>query len=1021
MGKLIIASESVFSVESTMPPRSKHVVAIALVLMASQLFMDHGVAAAQPSASIYGTITDATTGLPIFNATILAWDLNTLEKPKLGAGIYFTNENGEYNIPSPYVKGGHTYWIYAYRGNFAGKAVDYVPSFQQIQLEAIEEKNVPFSLVPGALVEVEGTPYLVRSSSPGAGRVFIKVLTEEETNAPFIDEYGDATDTWFLGLDREMVIVPANTPVVLEAHAWFFSREQRRIEKEIFPLYNGSLPFTLSQGQTASSQISSYSLRGGMKHVESRFVDVSSQVDGAQSVGFVVFDERQSIRRAQEKVNDAVGTLTTAQTDKDYFDAWLLLREVLGELNVVTLTLERMRLISSTSAVYLSAVMAAFAVVLAFFFFEQRRRKMLSSLVIYIIFLVALYFTYPGAHVIIDENAVLFLQSASVSFLAVSAFVFGIPRVWKERSIEGEVSWKSAVSVIFSMGKRQIRRKKIRGTFTILSIIILVLAFTSLTSFGTLFGIISERLNETAPSDGMMVKRMLNETSLLFSPLGSGDPAALSRIASLDDVALRLESIPGSNPVVRLVNPETGGSWFTYGILGVTPGNESMYTLLEETIEGSYLSETQYDEVLVSTSVANSLGLEVGENVTLEVLNTRVSGNFTVAGVIDDEAYMSLVDMDGPPYGPSRLLPDGSVRRCNSTEVAVMSSKAAGNLQRMVDERHGEAAPQIAVLSEIVFEPGAEVDVESLVRTLIFVFNYDVFISTDNVITYYHIGSYVESKGIAELLIPLVMVGLNVGMVMMNSVYERRKEIRTLSMVGLNPTHIGLTFVAEAIILGMVGGSLGYLAGLGFYRVMVLFGQELMVREKLEWWWSAIGFAIALAASVLSSIRPAALAVSTYTPSKVKRVKRKGKEAIVRKDEIFKSYQERQMSMPVKVALNEKIFFIGFFLDRLDDLKTGYIERVENAEETEEIENVRGELVKTINFDYRYETGGQERRTRNSLILTKSPNEDYYRVRIASEPAVPGVPVSAIERTIDFVHDTVIYWTRNKKRIIGTL
>jgi hypothetical protein len=258
-------------------------------------------------------------------------------------------------------------------------------------------------------------------------------------------------------------------------------------------------------------------------------------------------------------------------------------------------------------------------------------------------------------------------------------------------------------------------------------------------------------------------------------------------------------------------------------------------------------------------------------------------------------------------------------------------------------------------------------------------------------------------------------------MVMMNSVYERRKEIRTLSMVGLNPTHIGLIFVAEAIILGMVGGSLGYISGLGFYRVMVLFGQEIMVREKLEWWWSAIGFAIALAASVLSSIRPAALAVSTYTPSKVKKVKRSEKETVARKDEIFKAYQERQMSMPVKVALNEQIFFVGFFLDRLDDLRTGYIERVENVEETPEIENVRGELVKTVNFEYRYEAGGRERRTKNSLILTKSADEDYYRVRISSEPAVPGVPVSAIERTIDFVHETVLYWSKNKKRIVGAL
>lgn len=238
-------------------------------------------------------------------------------------------------------------------------------------------------------------------------------------------------------------------------------------------------------------------------------------------------------------------------------------------------------------------------------------------------------------------------------------------------------------------------------------------------------------------------------------------------------------------------------------------------------------------------------------------------------------------------------------------------------------------------------------------------------------------------------------------------------------MLGLNPTHIGLIFVAEAIILGMVGGSLGYLFGLGFYRVMVLFGQELMVREKLEWFWSAIGFGIALTASVLSSIRPAALAVSTYTPSKVRRVKMKDERARERKEELFKAYQARQLSMPVKVPLNERIFFIGFFLDRLDDLKTGYIERVENIEDVPEIENVKGELMKEIKFEYRYETSGRERKTRNSLILTKSPQDSYYRVRLVTEPAIPGMPENTIDRTIDFVHDICIYWAKNKKRLMG--
>jgi ABC-type lipoprotein release transport system permease subunit len=659
--------------------------------------------------------------------------------------------------------------------------------------------------------------------------------------------------------------------------------------------------------------------------------------------------------------------------------------------------------------------MACFSAVLAFFFFEQKKRKVISSLAIYIVFLVTLYFFYPGAHIVIAENATLFLQSAAISFLGISAIVFGLPLVWRERRVEGEVSWRSAISIIFSMGKRQIRRKKMRGFFTILSIIILILAFTSLTSFGTLIDIVSEEVTATAPADGILVKRMLNES---FSPLGSSDPAVLSKVMEIKNVASRLENTPSANPVVRLVNTETGSSWLIYGVLGITPANESIYTHLDEKVEGSYLSETQYYEILVTRSVADGLGVEVGENVTLTVLGTRVSSNFTVVGVIPDEEYASLVDMDGDPFGPSRL-EDDSARRCNSAEVVVMSFSAVENLQKMIKELHPEEESQFMVLSDIIFQPVDEAEVGSIVRTLIFVFSYDVFVSSDLSITYRHIGSVVELKGAAELLIPLVMVGLNVSMVMMNAVYERRKEIRILSMLGLNPTHIGLIFVAEAIILGMVGGSLGYIMGLGFFRVMVLFGQELMVREKLDWWWSAIGFGIALAASVLSSIRPAALAVSTYTPSKVRKVKRTEEETEVRKEEIFKVYQERQLSMPVKLLLNEKEFFIGYFLDRLNELKSGYLERVENIEEIPEKENVKGELVTEIKFDYYFVASGQDRRTKNSLFLIKSPKEYYYRARLSSEPAVLGLPESTIDRTIDVVHEIVLYWAKNKERILG--
>jgi len=77
---------------------------VVLLLMFSPIITVCVSVSAQSSTSIYGRVLDANTGLPIFNATVLIWDLSTLTTPKPGAGIYFTDENGEYNASSPYIQ-----------------------------------------------------------------------------------------------------------------------------------------------------------------------------------------------------------------------------------------------------------------------------------------------------------------------------------------------------------------------------------------------------------------------------------------------------------------------------------------------------------------------------------------------------------------------------------------------------------------------------------------------------------------------------------------------------------------------------------------------------------------------------------------------------------------------------------------------------------------------------------------------------------------------------------------------------
>ncbi|MEM2341897.1 MAG: ABC transporter permease [Candidatus Bathyarchaeia archaeon] len=978
----------------------------------------------KPSLSLNVKIIDAITHEPIENATIVLWDINNFIGYK-----FFTDKNGECIISGEYIEPRSRYSLYAYRGNFDEKIVDYVPVEYRVYFEKVESRNITLLLIPGALIEIWGVPYIVQSSSPEIRSMTIRVIEKDEKflNYSFVREYGYTQTNYRIGLPNNMIIVPAGVNFILECELPYYTRRGPLLLRvsEIFYIDNNSLPFIMPQkGYLPGNQVKIpyYSLRRSLEYVKTVFADVSYVINEAQATGFVVFDEKKILSDLSQEVIKTEVLLQNAREDEEFRDIWLVLLKILKEMDNVRTILRMKYDYTESQAIYLPAVISVFSIVVSFFFFEEEKKKVISNIITYILFLIILYYTHPGAHLIVTRNIMRFLYAALFSFITFSALVFIIPRIWKERIIEGEVSWRSAITIIFSMGKRQIKRKKIRGFFTIFSIGILILAFTSLTSIGTFFGVVADKISLTSPSEGILVRQMINGSSAFFSPLGYGDIIALSEIIPATNIAQRWKNLPRATPIARLINIDTYISHFIYSIIAISPSNESLYTGLNNIVIGSYLSDRECGEVLVGSSVAEKLNIRPNQNVTLEFLETSgVTVTLTVRGLIRDDGYNNLIDVDGNFFGSFRLLEDGSIRRCNSSEIIVINLETAKWIQEIINSRYErkKEAPQLVLLSEIVFKPATMDNIEANVKRIVFKFGYDVFISLNNVVSYYHIGSYIEFKGFAELLIPMIMVILNVSMVMINNAYEREKEIKVLSMVGLNPTHIGLTFVAEAIVMGMVGGSIGYLSGLSFYRIMTLFGRDLVVREKLEWWWSAIGFALAILVSVLSAMRPAAMAVSAYTPSKIRRIKRPKEEIAKRKEEIFRAYQAKEIIMPVKVLFSEKEFFISYFLDRLYDLRTGYTERVGNIEDIPEAESVRGELIKTIKFSYYFGSPEQRKETKNILTLVKSPHEEYYRIKLVSEPVSPGIPESIIDRTIDFVHEILMGWVKDKKRIVG--
>jgi len=81
-----------------------------------------------------------------------------------------------------------------------------------------------------------------------------------------------------------------------------------------------------------------------------------------------------------------------------------------------------------------------------------------------------------------------------------------------------------------------------------------------------------------------------------------------------------------------------------------------------------------------------------------------------------------------------------------------------------------------------------------------------------------------EREAMAAVLVPVVMVGsaLWIGLLALANVRERRGEIGVLSALGLRSRQILSIFLGKAVIVGLVGAGLGYLAG----RVMGEFWRE---------------------------------------------------------------------------------------------------------------------------------------------------------------------------------------------------
>jgi putative ABC transport system permease protein len=235
-------------------------------------------------------------------------------------------------------------------------------------------------------------------------------------------------------------------------------------------------------------------------------------------------------------------------------------------------------------------------------------------------------------------------------------------------------------------------------------------------------------------------------------------------------------------------------------ILGTTPDFPSVRDL--QIASGRYLNQTEQDRTAKVAVLGAGLAQELfGDADPIGQALTVGATKVAVIGVAAEKGNVGNTDFDSQLYVPISLV--------FAKFLPSQFARFAGDRVRMIYAQVEQGADMDQVINQIELKLAASkgITVDELPFT----------IQTQNDI--------IETQGAAtaafrSLLawvagVSLLVGGIGIMNIMLVSVTERTREIGIRQSVGATPTDIRLQFLSEALMLSLVGGLIGAIAGVG--------------------------------------------------------------------------------------------------------------------------------------------------------------------------------------------------------------
>jgi hypothetical protein len=457
----------------------------------------------------------------------------------------------------------------------------------------------------------------------------------------------------------------------------------------------------------------------------------------------------------------------------------------------------------------------------------------------------------------------------------------------------GDAGFSTVGQSAMLIGVNNMKRRRIRTALTTATIVLVtftMLAFTSISK--KLSPTIINRTRE-APYTGLMIhwpgNARMDEATLrsLQEILHQRADIAVRRWHLPPKVADSV--VPFRIEVQNLAEAETAAeeasSASLDAILGLPPIEDGFLGPLPLRC-GSFFSDNRAQEVILPEALAKAMG--INEDSFAQQCILYEGDAYRIAGILDDQAFLERKDINQRALLPIKALVQQSGGEQDLSAMAAQKDDAGDSGVFYVDLSTLLIVPEgrCQRVGGLPYSLSAKLHDEQpiwpVVDDLLTITNASKFTISSQApfqlgedakrgtaAGVYFVGEGYRTSigGLAFLIIPLLISSTIILNTMLGSVFERKAEIAIYNAVGLNPTHIGMFFLAEAFVYSVIGSVGGYL--IGQLTSIALTRSGLIHDINLNFSSLSVVYVIlfTIAIVLLSTLYPSMVATSAAVPS----------------------------------------------------------------------------------------------------------------------------------------------------------